>query len=191
MNKGRHADGDSRRLRRESTTMIVGIIAVGVIVFGGLWLFNRIGNGNDGPEVAGTVATTTRTSTSVETTVSSTRPTTSTATTTPTTATTVPTTTTTAPLRSPAQVIVLVLNSGGRPGLAATVSANLDQLGYQTLTPTNYSPTLEVSRVWYQDGFAPEAFILAAQFPDAVVEPYAGEDTGADIVVVLGESYTG
>lgn len=171
--------------------MIIGIVAVGVIVFGGLWLLNRIGNGDDGTQVAGTVATTLRTSTTVPSTASSSPVTSPTTTTAATTSTTAPSTTTTAPLRSPAQVIVLVLNSAGRAGLAGTVSANLDQLGYQTLTPTNYSPTLAVSRVWYEEGFAPEAFVLAAQIPDAVVEPYAGEDTGANIVVVLGESYSG
>jgi hypothetical protein len=93
-------------------------------------------------------------------------------------------------LRTPAEVRVQVLNAIGVPGLAGEVSAQLASLGYQTMTPGNYQPALAQSRVWYVVGFEAEAFELAAQFPDALVEAASPDlAVNADIVVVLGESY--
>jgi len=85
-----------------------------------------------------------------------------------------------------------VLNGVGVAGLAFEVSSELDDLGYQTLEPGNYEPVLSQSRVWYAAGFEAEAFELAAEFPDALVEQASADlAIDADIVVVLGESYEG
>jgi hypothetical protein len=85
---------------------------------------------------------------------------------------------------------VVVLNGVGVAGLAAEVSARLEELGYQTLEPGNYQPELSQSLILYSEGFEVEAFELAAEFPDAEVQQdTGGNDGGADIVVVLGESY--
>jgi hypothetical protein len=89
-------------------------------------------------------------------------------------------------------VRVLVLNAVGVTGLAAEVTERLDDLGYQTITPANYQPTLEQTRVWYHAGFAPEAFEVAgAVVPDALIEENPDLTADADIVVVLGASYQG
>lgn len=111
----------------------------------------------------------------------------------PTTVATLPTTTTTTlPLPiAPSELTVLVLNSTTKSGIAARATATLDKLGYQMLEPDNYEPILETSRVWYTEGMVTEAHELAAQFPDARVEPYEGSEAPAHIVVVLGTSYTG
>ena len=86
----------------------------------------------------------------------------------------------------------MVLNGVGVAGLAAEVSALLDEMGYQTLDPGNYAPILSQSLILYAEGFEGEAFELAAEFPDAQVQrDTAGDEEGADIVVVLGESYQG
>ena len=93
-------------------------------------------------------------------------------------------------LRAPAEIVVVVLNGVGVAGLAGEVSSGLEELGYQTLEPGNYEPVLLQSLILYADGFEVEAFELAAEFPDAQVQrDTAGNEEGADIVVVLGESY--
>ena len=85
-----------------------------------------------------------------------------------------------------------MLNGVGIAGLAAAVSAELEGLGYQMLEPGDYPPLLSQSRVWYAEGFEGEAFALAAEFPDALVEQMPADfGAEAEIVVVLGESYEG
>ena len=115
----------------------------------------------------------------------------STTTTTPPTTTEATTTTTVPPVRDPSEVTVLVLNSTTRGGLAAGVTSDLAALGYQMLEQDNYRPALDVSAVWFAPGLSREADILAEQIPDALVEPFAGDDVLADIVVVLGASFSG
>ena len=92
-------------------------------------------------------------------------------------------------MRDPAEVRVLVLNSVGVDGLASQVTTQLSELGYNMLPPDNYTPLLEVTRVWYVPGFEAEAFVLAAEFPDAQPELNPDLAVDADIVVVLGDSY--
>jgi hypothetical protein len=106
-----------------------------------------------------------------------------------TTTTSAPTTSTTVAVRPPAEVRVLVLNSVGVDGLASQVTGQLSGLGYSMLPPDNYTPPLEVTRVWYVPGFEAEAFVLAAEFPDAQIEQNPDLAVDADVVVVLGESY--
>lgn len=178
---GRHAAPVGRSFYRDLATMVAGIVVVGAIVYGLLWFFNSRGDttsSTTAPSAAG--ATTTEP-------VSTTRPAPST-TARPTT-TAAPTTTTVA-IRTPNQVRVLVLNAVGVTGLAADATAALEALGYQVLTPSNYQPALEQTRIWFVPTFEAEAFELAgAAFPDGLVEQNPELDGDADIVVVLGASY--
>lgn len=184
--RGKHVASGSSAFIRDLVVMAVGIVVVGVLLYGGLSLIAGLGDDDD--PVAGDTSTTTTEATGGSSTTTTAPPTTAT------TSTTAPeTTTTTLPLpRPPAEVTVLVLNSTDRSGIAGTLSTALGEAGYQTLQADNYEPTLEQSRVWYLGDFAPEAADLAAEFvPDAAVEPYEGPDLGADIVVVLGVGYEG
>ena len=166
--------------------MIGGILVVGIIVYLGLEVFL-------GTQSPGSTDTTAAAATTTAVLTTTTRATTTSTTAAP--ATSTSTTTTTAALRAPTEIQVRVLNGVGTAGLAAEVSAELQVLGYQMLEPGDYSPALSQSRVWYAEGFEGEAFELAAEFPDAQVEQASGEQTsaelgaGADLVVVLGDSY--
>jgi hypothetical protein len=159
--------------------MLGGIVAVGIIVYLGLSVLST----TDG---RGTTDTTVARSTTAAPLTTTTRPiTTTTTTTAPTTS-----TSTTVARRPPSEIVVVVLNAVGVAGLAAEVSSRLEELGYQTLEPGNYEPVLSQSLILYSEGFEVEAFELAAEFPDAQVQrDTAGNEDGADIVVVLGESY--
>jgi hypothetical protein len=160
--------------------MLGGIVVVGIIVYLGLSALST----TDSP---GSTATT-----DAQVTTAAPLTTTTRAITTTTTTTTAPTTSTstTVAIRDPSEVVVVVLNAVGVPGLAADVSSGLEELGYQMLEPGNYEPELSQSLILYSEGFEAEAFELAAEFPDAEVQQdTAGNENGADIVVVLGESY--
>jgi hypothetical protein len=155
-------------------------IAGGIAVVAGLvYLLLSALLGGDSPPTTTTTAAIS-TSSSVSATTSTTVQTTTT--------TSAPTTTTVA-VRPPAEVRVLVLNSIGVDGLASQVSAQLSGLGYNMLPPDNYTPLLERTRVWYVAGFEAEAFVLAAEFPDAQIEQNPDLAVDADVVVVLGDSY--
>ncbi len=158
--------------------MLGGIVAVGVIVYLGLSALST----TEGSGVTETTAGPTTTAAPLTTTS---REVTTTTTTAP-----PATTSTTVVVRAPSEIVVVVLNGVGVAGLAAEVSSGLEELGYQTLEPGNYEPVLSQSLILYTEGFEVEAFELAAEFPDAQVErDTAGNEEGADIVVVLGESY--
>lgn len=165
--------------------MLLGIVIVGVLVFGGMWAFTR--GAADAPTRGGspssTVASTPGPTVSSSTTSSSTTVSSTTSTTTSTTQ------VTTSAVRDPSQITVLVLNAVGTPGVAGRLTEQLAAAGYQTLEPANYQPRLDQSRVWYREGFGAEAFELAAWVPDALVELNEDTETDADIVVVLGASY--
>ncbi|MGH8875142.1 MAG: LytR C-terminal domain-containing protein [Acidimicrobiia bacterium] len=195
--RGRHASDDLGPFLRELLGMLAVIVAVGVLVFGGIYLLSRLDA--RGAEVdAGPTTSRSRVAAS---TVPSAGPAESAASRPGATATSPPsiraatttssaTTTTTREVRPPGEVRVLVLNSIGQDGLASQVGAELAVLGYQTIEPANYQPRLDQTRVFYNDGFEGEAHQLAISFPDALVEPSEEIfDTGADIVVVLGSSY--
>jgi hypothetical protein len=178
---GKHAAPTRGNLYRDAVTMVAAIGVVAVLVY--LGLSALAGPSNSSSTSTSAVPTLTPTSTS---------PTESTSTTTTTTPTTTTAATpTTVAIRPPDQVRVLVLNSIGVTGLAGQISSRLSELGYETLSPDNYSPLLEQSRVWYLPGFEAEAFALAAEFPDALIEQNPDLAVEADIVVVLGDSYEG
>jgi hypothetical protein len=180
---GRHAAPAGPSFYRDLLTMLGGIVAVGIVVYLGLSALST----TDGPRTTDTTVASTTTAALTTTTREST-----TTTVASTTTTTALTTTTTVALTPPSEIVVRVLNAVGVTGLASEVSDELEELGYQTLEPGNYEPALSQSRVWYAAGFEGEAFELAAEFPDALVEQVSpGDDEEADIVVVLGESYEG
>ena len=178
---GRHAAPAGPSFYRDLLTLLGGILAVGIIVYLGLSALST----TEGPGPDDTTTTPSTTAAPITTTTRATTTTTST--------TTAPTTTTetTVAVRPPSEIVVVVLNGVGVAGLAAEVSASLEELGYQTLEPGNYEPVLEQSLILYAAGFEAEAFELAAEFPDAQIRASADADEDADIVVVLGESYEG
>lgn len=159
--------------------MLGGIVAVGIIVYLGLSALSTTdGRGSTDTTVtpSTTAAPLTTITRAITTTTTTSAPTTSTS--------------TTVARKAPSEIVVVVLNGVGVAGLAAEVSSGLEELGYQTLEPGNYEPVLSQSLILYSEGFEVEAFELAAEFPDAQVQQdTAGNEEGADIVVVLGESY--
>jgi LytR cell envelope-related transcriptional attenuator len=177
---GRHAAPVGRNFYRDLATMVGAIIVVAIIVYGLLWFFAGRDNSPRPTTTAQSFTSTTDQATTTR--ELTTRPTSV--------STTGATTTTTAALRTPAEVRVLVLNAVGVTGLAAEVTEDLQGIGYQVLTPSNYQPALEQSRVWYGPAFEAEAFELAGvAFPDALVELNNELTADADIVVILGASY--
>lgn len=185
--RGKHVASGSSAFIRDLVVMAVGIVIVGVLLYGGLSLFAGLG-ADDDPDASGSTLTTVTTS------PTSSQPTTTSTVATSTTTTAESTTTTTEAVvvRDPSEVTVLVLNSTGRAGIAGALTTAFGEAGYQTLQADNYEPTLDQSRVWYLGDFAPEAAEIQAEFiPDGAVEPYEGPDLGADVVVVLGAGYEG
>ena len=189
---GKHAAAGYARFTRELTSFAMRLLVVAVLFFGAIFVLvtyvpDWLGNDGDEavaqPSVESTTTTTEGSPSSVLGSTVSQPSTTSTS--------TVPeTTTTTVPVERPAaDVTVLVLNSTDRSGLAATATAVLADLGYQTVEPTNSTPTLSDSQIQYAPGFGVEAYTLAGQFPDGEVVEYPTADPPADIVVILGTSY--
>lgn len=183
--RGRHVNSDRSSFRREFPLLLLGVIAVGAIVFFGLWLWSQRGDDQES-SLAATREQTATTAVSTSTTAPAT-----TASTPSTTTTTEPTTTTVLSVRDPSDVRVLVLNAVGTAGLAGALSDRLSGLGYDMLEPDNYETPLDQSRVWYRPGYGPEALELAAVVPDGLIELYPEGEPDADIVVVIGASYEG
>lgn len=180
--KGKHSSGDEGAFYRDLAIMILGIILVGAAVFLVLFLMS------DGPEAGETTIVASDTSTSTSSTAPQTTPTTIESTTTTTTA---PSTTTTVPVREPSDVRVVVLNSIGINGAAGRMTDRLNEAGYQTLTPDDFEPEQDPSRIWFREGFSAEANVLLDFLSGALVEPLPDESLaeGADVVMVLGTGY--
>ena len=180
-NKGKHSTQTPGTFYRDLGIMILGIILVGAAVFFLLYLLA------DSPDTGPTTTTTTlaNTSTSEQGVTSTTAPGSTTST---------PATTSTAGVeaRPPAEVTVVVLNSMGLDGAAGRMTSELAEAGYQTLTPDDFTPEQDPSRIWYREGFAAEAAVLLDFVPGATVEPLPDEalQEGADVVLVLGTGYT-
>lgn len=182
-NKGKHASTQTPgTFYRDLAIMILGIILVGAAVFFLLYVFA------DEPDT-GPGSLTTTTTEATTTTVEGATTTSEGATTT-----TVPTTSTSeqVEVRPPSEVVVVVLNSLGLDGAAGRMTSKLAEAGYQTLTPDNFDPEQNPSRIWYREGFAAEASVIEELLPGATVEPIPDESLqeGADVVVVLGTGYT-
>jgi hypothetical protein len=182
-NKGKHASSQTPgTFYRDLAIMILGILLVGAAVFFLLYLFA------DEPVTGPTTTTTTveSTATSDDGATTTTAP--------GATSTSDPTTSTSASVdvRPPSEVTVVVLNSLGLDGAAGRMTSDLAEAGYQTLTPGDYDPELNPSRIWYREGFAAEGAAMVEFIPGATVEPIPDESvqTGADVVMVLGTGYT-
>lgn len=184
MNRGRHSAGTTGSFYRDLTMMIVGILLVGAAVFLLLYLF-----AGDPDPVAGETTVPAATSSSVV--VSSNPPSTST-TVSATTTSRPAVTTTTVPVRPPQEVRVVVLNSIGLAGAAGRMTQQLADSGYQTQQADDIEPQQDPSRIWYREGFAPEANAMLQFLPGALVEPIPDPEVGAgaDVVLVLGTGYT-
>ncbi len=181
MSRGRHAA--RANFSRDLVVMVLGIIVVGAVVFGALWFGSSIlGDDDPGEDTAGsTVPSTTVESVATSTTVAAP------STTTPPADTTTPTITP----RAPSEIVVQVLNAVGTTGLAADVTAELRAAGYDTVPADDYEPILAQSQILFRDGYGPEAFELAALFPDAQVGMSRDMPEGVDLVVLLGGSFEG
>lgn len=182
-NKGKHASQTPGTFYRDLAIMILGILLVGAAVFFLLYLFAD--EPDTGP-VASTTTTEAEEPTTTEEGATTTSPEASTTTTAP------ESTTTTVEVRPPSEVTLVVLNSMGLDGAAGRLTSDLAEAGYQTLTPGNFEPEQDPSRIWYREGFAAEAASLIEFVPGADVEPIPDEtlEEGADIVLVLGTGYT-
>ncbi len=180
-NKGKHASQTPGTFYRDLAIMILGIIVVGAFVFFLLYLLA------DQPDT-GPIAATTTTSAPETTTTGGVTTTTGGETTT----TTVVSTSTTVAVRPPGEVTVVVLNSMGLDGAASRLTNDLAEAGYQTLTPDNYTPEQNPSRIWYREDFAAEAAVLVELVSGASVEPLPDQSLqeGADVVLVLGTGYS-
>jgi len=181
-NKGKHASQTPGTFYRDLAIMILGIIVVGAAVFFVLYLFA------DQP-VTGPVITTT---TSPETTSTGDDVTSTTGDDISTSTTLATTSTSVVAVRPPGEVTVVVLNSMGLDGAAGRITQQLSEAGYQTLTPDNFTPEQDPTRIWYREGFAAEAAELVDLLPGADVEPLPDESLqeGADVVLVLGTGFT-
>jgi len=181
-NKGKHASQTPGTFYRDLAIMILGIIVVGAAVFFLLYLFA------DQPVTGPTTTTTT----SPETTSSGVDVTSTTGDDISTSTTLATTSTSVVAVRPPGEITVVVLNSMGLDGAAGRVTQQLSEGGYQTLTPDNFTPEQDPSRIWYREGFAAEAAELVDLLPGADVEPLPDESLqeGADVVLVLGTGFT-
>jgi cytoskeletal protein RodZ len=182
--RGRHAA--RANFSRDLVIMIVGIMVVGAVVFGGLWL----GASLFGGDTSAADTTTDASDAVVVSTETTGVPTTST--TTPQTVTTTAPAETTVPTitpREPSEIVVQILNAVGTTGLAAQVTSEVRAAGYDTVPPDDYEPILTQSQILFRDGFGPEAFELAALFPDAQVGLSRDMPEGVDLIVLLGGSY--
>ncbi len=103
----------------------------------------------------------------------------------------------TAPTTKPAgEVTVIVLNGTRKAGIAAVNEAKVDGAGYQTISATNSDTPADTTKIFYADGYQPEAeamkLILGlgeAPVEAAPAEPLAPTAGDANVVVLLGEDF--
>jgi len=206
---GKHASNDNSQFYRDLMTFGLRWLLGGIIIFGGAWfLTTQVFGGDDEPSatslfevVASTgtpapASTSTSSSSTALTTVvvtpaTSAPPTTSV----PTTTTTVAATTTVVPTTigpelPPTELTARVLNSTGRPGLAAVVTEQLAALGYVMRQQDNYGTPLSTTTVFYVPGLDREAATLAGHLAgDTTIAPNPAPEPSAELLVVLGSSY--
>lgn len=195
---GRHLAPDRRRLYRETLRLAIMLIVLAVVLIGGaVWISGWLESGETQPVTAtqDTITTTSVLAATLATRAPTTSTTSTVVTTTSIATTTAPstssTTTTTLPsVRSPSEITVIVLNSTDTKGMAARLTTRLSGLGYTTLEADNFTPFLEITRVWFVEGFGREAAVMAEQIPDAIVELFPNENAQSDITVVLGASFS-
>ena len=104
-------------------------------------------------------------------------------------------TTTTRAARAPADITVLVANGTDIRGLAGGVATALKAIGYNTLSPTDATRPVDVTKVQFSPGFDAEARAVATslQLPATAVEaanpanaPPVADTLGANVIVLVG-----
>ncbi len=104
-------------------------------------------------------------------------------------------TSTTRASRAPGDVTVLVANGTDIRGLAGATATALKGIGYNTLSPTDTSRTVDATKVLFSNGFEAEARAVATslQLPPTAVEaatpaspPPIADTLGANVIVLLG-----
>ena len=108
-------------------------------------------------------------------------------------------TSTTRASRAPADVTVLVANGTDIKGLAGATATALKAIGYNTLSPSDTSRRVDVTKVQFSPGFEAEGRTVATslQLPPTAVEaatpdnaPPVADTLGANVIVVLGADVT-
>lgn len=88
----------------------------------------------------------------------------------------------------PSQVTVLVSNSTGQDGLAATATKELEQHGFTVNSPDDYQGQVTSTTVFFSAGHEQAAATVASTLPGAHVERVSG--LGDVVRVVLGTDFT-
>lgn len=109
--------------------------------------------------------------------------------------TTTTSTTTTVPLRQPKDVKVIVANASDVNRAAARATDQLKPPGYNVLAPTNVTPAVSTSAVYYTAGYEREAVAVATALglPQSVVKlvptPPPFDAKTANVLVLLGSDH--
>lgn len=151
-----------------------GALVIALAVISGVVLLQVVDKGNTGPVGDQSVK-------AAATTTTTTAPGTSTSVTTATTA--------AAPARSPAQVVVQVLNGSGKSGAAGALTTQLKAKGYQTLAATDTTKRTGTV-IYFVPGFDREAAAIATfvsgQLVPMPTPPPQNASPNANIVIVIG-----
>ncbi|MFM7686142.1 MAG: LytR C-terminal domain-containing protein [Actinomycetota bacterium] len=97
----------------------------------------------------------------------------------------------------PAEVQVLAVNGTRREGIATRTADRLKAAGFTQSAPTDSLDPIEVTAVYYRDGFLPAAtsVALALGLDPAGVVPYgqaiSAADDGGDVIVAIGNDFEG
>ena len=97
----------------------------------------------------------------------------------------------------PAAVQVLAVNGTRREGIATRTADRLKAAGFTQSAPTDSLDPIEVTAVYYRDGFLPAAtsVALALGLDPAGVVPYgqaiSADDDGGDVIVAIGNDFEG
>lgn len=107
-------------------------------------------------------------------------------------ATPAPAPTPTVPVELP-DITVVVMNSIGEAGLATLVTNYLGSLGWDMGGPADFATPLEVTTVYYPEGYEADAQALAAFAPGSgmTIAPVLPEFSADAITVVLGADAAG
>jgi len=109
--------------------------------------------------------------------------------------TTTTSTTTTVPVRQPKDVKVVVANGSDVKGAAGRATDQLKPPGYNVLAPTNVTPAVSTTTVYYTPGYEREAVVVAAALgmPQSLVKlvptPPPFDAKTANVLVVLGTDH--
>ncbi|HEY7137641.1 MAG TPA: LytR C-terminal domain-containing protein [Acidimicrobiia bacterium] len=173
---GRGSDGHQRAY---ATRGARGALLIGLAVILGIVLLQVVDKGNEGP-IGDQKTSSTKAATTTTTKLHAVAPPRTTA-----------TTARPVPARTPAQIVVAVLNGSGQTGVAGTLTTQLKNKGYQTVTAQDTTQRTG-SVVYYRSGYSREAAALAAQISGnpklapMPSPPPSNADANANLVVVIG-----